>query len=104
MGKKKKNTLEGLQTVDETLASMGLQVVVDDTPSWVGNDEPRILPPNLIEQLVEAHRLRDLAAAEHARWESRRDGLFTGYLMAQGLPIASTYDLATGTVTVPKAQ
>ncbi len=110
------NRVENLPTVDEALGAMGLTVVPDqptsngmDTvppvmPSWVTPGESAMMPPNLIEQLVIAHRERDAALALYQQHEHRRGGLFDGFLFAMGLPMTTTYDLATGMATVPKVE
>lgn len=115
MSKQNRNNAENLPTVDETLAEYGLKVVPEPEPvpdppsdvtlpSWVTDQQSVSLPPNLLEQLMIVHRERDAAQALANTWEAKRDGLFTGFLMGQGLPIAMTYDLATGTASVPKAE
>ncbi len=108
---------EGLPTLTEVLGELGLTAVPDANgssgdadgtvpvlPSWVTPGESAMMPPNLIEQLVIAHRERDAAAALYQQHENRRGGLFDGFLFAMGLPTTTTYDLATGMATVPKAE
>lgn len=109
------STAEKLPTMTEALSAMGLHVIEDDEasssdaagpvlPSWVTPGSEAMMPPNLIEQLVIAHRERDAAFALYQQHENRRGGLFDGFLFAMGLPVTTTYDLATGTATVPKAE
>lgn len=115
MSKKHTNSVESLPSVDDVLASAGLRMVPEPYPSvdmapdvampaWVAGEDTVPLPPNLLEQLITAHRERGAAFAIYQQHEQRRGGLFDGFLFATGLPMTATYDLATGVVTIPKAE
>lgn len=111
MSKKRLLTGEVLPSVDDVLASAGLRMVPEpeasidmEMPSWVDGEDTVPLPPNLLEQLSIVHRERDAALAVYQQHENRRGGLFDGFLFALSLPQTATYDLATGVVTIPKAE